>query len=156
MSALPLADRLSTLTASATVTITDRARRLRAEGQDVLSFSVGEPDFEPPEHVIEAAAAAARDGRASKYTAARGIPELRAAICEDSARRRGGVRHTPEEVVVSAGAKHALFNLAQCLFGPGDEAIIPAPYWVSYPDQVKLAGGVPVIVETRAETGYLL
>ncbi|MBC7172856.1 MAG: aminotransferase class I/II-fold pyridoxal phosphate-dependent enzyme, partial [Polyangiaceae bacterium] len=134
--------------------MTDRARALRAEGRDILSFSVGEPDFEPPEHVREAAAKAIMDGRASRYTAARGIPELRAAICEDSARRRGGVKHAPADVVVSAGAKHGLFNLALALFEPGDEVIVPSPHWVSYPDQARLAGAVPVHVATTAETGY--
>ncbi len=149
-----LARRLDIIEESATVAITDRARALRAAGKDVLSFSVGEPDFEPPAHVVEAAAAALRDGRATRYTAARGIPELRAAICEDSARRRGGVRHRPEDVVVSAGAKHALFNLALALFEPGDEVVVPSPHWVSYPDQAKLAGATPVFVPTTAATGY--
>jgi aspartate aminotransferase len=152
----PLARRLGTIEESATVAITDRARSLRAQGRDVLSFSVGEPDFEPPEHVKEAATRAIRDGRATRYTAARGIPELREAIAADSARRRGGVRHTIDEIVVSVGGKHALFNLALSLYEPGDEVIIPAPYWVSYPDQVRLAGAEPVIVATTAASGLRL
>lgn len=151
-----LARRLETVEESATVAITDRARSLKAEGRDILSFSVGEPDFETPEHVVDAAARALRDGRATRYTAARGIPELRAAICEDSARRRGGSEHTPDEVVVSAGAKQSLFNLALALFDPGDEIIIPSPHWVSYPDQARLAGARPVHVATSAATGYLM
>ncbi len=152
----PLARRLDTIAESATVAITDRARRLRAEGRDILSFSVGEPDFEPPEHVKDAAMSAVRDGRATRYTAARGILELREAIVLDSARRRGGIRHVPDEVVVSVGGKHALFNLALALYEPGDEVIVPAPYWVSYPDQVRLAGAEPVIVSTTTETGLRL
>jgi aspartate aminotransferase len=152
----PLARRLETVAESATVAITDRARALRAAGRDSLAFSVGEPDFEPPEHVLEAAERAIRDGRATRYTAARGIPELREAIASDSAGRRGGVRHTIDEVVVSVGGKHALFNLALTLYDPGDEVIIPAPYWVSYPDQVRLMGAEPVIVTTTGETGFRL
>ncbi len=149
-----LARRLEIIEESATVAITDRARALKAQGRDILSFSVGEPDFEPPEHVLEAATRAIRDGRATRYTAARGIPELREAICEDSARRRGGIRHTSDEVVVSAGAKHGLFNLALALFEPGDEIIVPSPHWVSYPDQARLAGATPVHVATTDATEY--
>jgi aspartate aminotransferase len=152
----PLARRLEIIQESATVAITDRARALRASGRDILSFSVGEPDFEPPEHVKEAAIRAIHDGRATRYTAARGIPELREAIASDSARRRGGVRHTSDEIVVSVGGKHALFNLALALYEPGDEVIVPAPYWVSYPDQVRLAGAEPVVVGASAEDGLRL
>ena len=149
------AERLQHVKPSATVAITQRARELKAQGVDVLSFSVGEPDFDPPSRVLEAAKAAIDKG-CSKYTAVRGIPPLLEAICTDSARRRGGQKHSPEEVVVSVGAKHSLFNLAVALYDPGHEVIVPAPYWVSYPEQVRLVGATPVIVETTAEEQYRL
>lgn len=154
MSEQKLAARLDVVRPSATVAIAQRATELRARGVDVISFGVGEPDFETPEH-IRAAARVAVDRGSSHYTAVRGTAELRKAICADSLRRRGR-EHSLDEVVVSVGAKHALFNLALALFEPGDEVIIPAPYWVSYPEQVRLAGATPVVVETKAEQGYRL
>ena len=152
---LRLAERLSDIQPSATVAITQRARELRAEGVDVLSFSMGEPDFDTPAHIREAAKAAI-DAGATRYTAARGTLELREAICKVSAERRGGHAHDPAEVVVGVGAKHILFNLALALFDPGDEVIVPAPYWVSYPEQVRMAGATPVVVETHVDEGFLL
>ena len=149
------AERLQHVKPSATVAITQRARELKSQGVDVLSFSVGEPDFDPPSHVLEAAKTAIDKG-CSKYTAVRGIPPLLEAICADSAGRRGGHTHTPEEVVVSVGAKHSLFNLAVALYDPGHEVIVPAPYWVSYPEQVRLVGATPKIVETTASENYRL
>jgi aspartate aminotransferase len=151
----PLAKRLGVIQPSATVAISQRARELRAQGVDVLSFSVGEPDFDTPAHIREAAKAAIDRG-VGKYTAVRGIPELLEAICADSRARRGGVAHTPKEVVVSVGAKHVLFNLALALFEEGDQVIIPAPYWVSYPEQVRIAGAEPVVVQTSADEGFVL
>jgi aspartate aminotransferase len=150
-----IAHRLSEVKPSATVAIAQRARELRAQGIDVLSFSVGEPDFDPPAHILEAAKKSIDKG-ASKYTAVRGVVELREAICADSRKFRGGVEHTPDEVMVSVGAKHSLFNLALSLFGPGDEVLVPAPYWVSYPEQIVLAGAKPVVIETGAVDGYRL
>ncbi len=150
---LPVAKRLSVVKPSATVAVSDRARELRAQGVDVLSFSVGEPDFDTPTHIGQAAKEAIDAGH-TRYTAARGIPELRQAICERSAKRRGGIAHEPSEVVVSVGAKHTLFNLALALYDEGDEVIIPAPYWVSYPEQVAIVGAKPVIVETDAASGF--
>lgn len=147
-----LTARLERVRPSATVTIATKARELKASGVDVLSFSVGEPDFGTPAHILDAAKAALDEG-ATRYTAARGIPELRRAICKRSEARRG-VAHSPGEVVVSVGAKHTLFNLALALYEEGDEVIIPAPYWVSYPEQVRLTGAEPVIVETTAEAGF--
>ncbi len=155
MTAPDLAKRLSRVKPSATVAIATKAKELKASGVDVLSFSVGEPDFEPPAHILEAAKASIDRG-ASKYTATRGIVELREAIAADSAARRGGQKHTPAEIVVSVGAKHTLFNLALALYEEGDEVVIPAPYWVSYPEQVRLAGAEPVIVDARPEDGYKL
>jgi aspartate aminotransferase len=148
-----IAKRLDVIKPSATLAIAQRAAELKAKGIDVLSFSVGEPDFEPPPHVSEAARAAVAKG-ASKYSTVRGLAALRQAICDRSKARRGGVVHAPEDVVVSIGAKHTLFNLAMALFEPGDEIVIPAPYWVSYPEQALLAGATPVFVPSTREQGY--
>lgn len=150
---IPVAKRLSAVKPSATVAVAQRARELKAQGIDVLSFSVGEPDFDTPSFIREAAKKAIDSG-ATRYTAARGVVELRKAICEVSSKRRPGVTYTPEECVVSVGAKHTLFNLALALYDPGDEVLIPAPYWVSYPEQVTLADANPVIVETTEEDGF--
>lgn len=147
-----LAKRLSRIKPSATVAIAQKARELQAKGKDVLSFSVGEPDFDTPAHVREAGKAAI-DAGATRYTAAGGTVELRSAICTRSEARRGTF-YKPASVVVSVGAKHSLFNLAVVLYDPGDEVIIPAPYWVSYPEQVRMMGAEPVILETREEDGF--
>jgi aspartate aminotransferase len=127
---------------------------LRAKGVDVFGFGVGEPDFEPPPYVLEAAKRAI-DAGCSKYTAVSGIPALKQAICEATERMRGW-KPKPENVCVSVGAKHALFNLAVALYEPGDEVIIPKPYWVSYPEQVRMMGATPVLVDTREEDGWKL
>lgn len=150
-----LATRLQSVQPSATLAISQRATELRKKGIDVISFGVGEPDFQTPGHIREAAKRAIDEG-ASHYTAVRGLPKLREAICADSKRRRGGVAHAPEEVVVSVGAKHSLFNLALALYEAGDEVIIPAPYWVSYPEQVRMVGATPVVVVTTEESGFRL
>ncbi len=150
---IPVARRLSAVKPSATVAVAQRARELKAQGIDVLSFSVGEPDFDTPAHIRDAAKQAIDQG-ATRYTAARGIVELREAICQTSAKRRGGISHEPADVVVSIGAKHTLFNLALALYDEGDEVLIPAPYWVSYPEQVRLAGATPVIVQTTEAAGF--
>jgi aspartate aminotransferase len=152
---IPVAERLSAVKPSATVAVAQRARELKAQGIDVLSFSVGEPDFDTPAFIREAAKKAIDSG-ATRYTAARGVPELREAICDVSAKRRPGIRYTAAECVVSVGAKHTLFNLALALYDPGDEVIIPAPYWVSYPEQVRLVGAEPVIVETSEADGFCM
>ncbi|MFZ1864355.1 MAG: pyridoxal phosphate-dependent aminotransferase [Polyangiales bacterium] len=150
---IPVARRLSAVKPSATVAVAQRARELKQQGIDVLSFSVGEPDFNTPKHICEAAKQAIDRG-ASKYTAVRGVPELLNAICEASAKRRTGVHYEPSQVVVSVGAKHTLFNLALALYDEGDDILIPAPYWVSYPEQVRVVGANPVIVETSEEDGF--
>ncbi|MDI1445800.1 pyridoxal phosphate-dependent aminotransferase [Polyangium sp. 6x1] len=147
-----LADRLSAVAPSATLAMAAQAARLRSQGHKVYSFSVGEPDFEPPRHVLDAAKAAIDKG-VSHYTAVTGTPELKAAICAATERDRG-YRPAPNEVTVSCGAKHALFNVALGLYEPGDEVVIPAPYWVSYPEQVRIVGATPVIVETREDEGF--
>jgi aspartate aminotransferase len=120
----------------------------------VFAFGVGEPDFEPPAVVLEAAKKAI-DAGASKYTSVTGIPALKEAICDATERMRGW-RPKPENVCVSVGAKHALFNLALALYEPGDEVIIPKPFWVSYPEQVRIVGATPVLVDTREEDGWRL
>jgi len=149
-----LAKRLEVIQPSATLAVSARAAALRAAGRKIFPFGVGEPDFDTPEHIRDAAKAAI-DGGAHRYTAVTGTPELRKAIAAHSASRRG-VPCTPDQVVASVGAKHALFNLALALYGAGDEVIIPAPYWVSYPEQVRIVGAEPVIVETKEEQGWLL
>ncbi|MGF1468119.1 MAG: pyridoxal phosphate-dependent aminotransferase [Sandaracinaceae bacterium] len=155
MTAPDLAERIGWIQPSATLVMTQRARELRAQGVDVLSFGAGEPDFDTPTPVREHAKRALDDG-ATHYTAVAGIPELRSAIRDVSARRRGGQVHELDEIVVSVGAKHSLFNLAMALYDPGDEVIVPAPHWVSYPDQVALLGARPVIVPTAEEGGFKL
>jgi aspartate aminotransferase len=154
VAAPPFASRLSVIKPSATIAISDRAAALKARGVDVISFGVGEPDFPTPAHIREAAKTALDEGR-TRYTRVRGIAPLLDAIAEDCERRRG-VRPTQDEIVVSVGAKHALFNLALALFEPGDEVVVPAPYWVSYPEQVLLAGAQPRIAETREDDGFLV
>jgi aspartate aminotransferase len=150
-----LAARLSSIKPSATASFHQKALDLAARGVRVLGFGVGEPDFATPAHVVEAARTALASG-ATRYTSVRGITALRSAICRDSAQRRGGVKHGEDEVVVSVGAKQSLFNLCFALLGPGDEAIVPTPCWVSYPEQCTLAGATPVLVETTVEQGYKL
>jgi aspartate aminotransferase len=131
-----------------------RAAKLREAGHRVFAFGVGEPDFETPVNIREAAKKAIDRG-ASHYTAVTGTPALKKAVCAATERDRGWAPK-PEQVVVSCGVKHALFNLALALFEPGDEVIIPAPYWVSYPEQVRLVGATPVIVPTREEDNWLM
>jgi aspartate aminotransferase len=144
-----LAQRLSAVAPSATLAMSARAAEMKSRGIDVFNFGVGEPDFEPPRHVLEAAHRAIDRG-ASKYTVVPGIAPLREAIAETARARLW----TADEVCVSIGAKHALFNLALALFEPGDQVIIPSPYWVSYPEQVRLVGASPVIVETTEASGF--
>ena len=153
---LRTAARLDQIKPSITLAITAKAAKLRADGIDVVSFGAGEPDFDTPEHIRAAARAALADGTGvGKYTPVTGIAPLRKAIAETL----GRVHRTelaPEQVLVSCGAKHSLYNLFNALLDPGDEVIIPSPYWVSYPDMVRLAGGRPVIVETRAEDDFTM
>lgn len=127
---------------------------LRAQGRDIISLGAGEPDFDTPPHIKEAAAQAIADGR-TKYTPIDGTAELKAAIQRKFA-RDNGLTFTPAQILVSCGAKQSLFNLCLALLGRGDEAVIPAPYWVSYPDMVKLAGAEPVVVETGIEDDFKL
>jgi aspartate aminotransferase len=148
------ASRLNAVAPSVTLAMNARALEMKGRGVDVFAFGVGEPDFEPPEHVREAAKRAI-DAGCSKYTAVTGIAPLKEAICEATERMRGW-RPKAENVCVGVGAKHVLFNLALALYEPGDEVIIPKPYWVSYPEQVRIAGATPVLVDTREEDGWRL
>jgi aspartate aminotransferase len=147
-----LASRLSAIKPSATLALNAKAKNLVAQGVDVVSFAAGEPDFDTPRAIKDAAIEALNAGF-TKYTATAGIPELRAAIAE-KLEKDNGVKLTPEQVMVSCGAKHSLYNIFQALLNPGDEVIIFSPYWVSYPDMVRLASGTPVIVETREQDNF--
>jgi aspartate aminotransferase len=147
-----LADRMKTLAPSPTLAMQARAKAMRAQGLDVISFGAGEPDFDTPKRIKDAAIRALEKGQ-TKYTEVGGIPELRAAVCTKF-KRDNGLDYAPDEVTVSCGAKHTLFNIMMALVNPGDEVLIPSPYWVSYPEQVRLLGGVPVPVITPESTGF--
>ncbi len=147
-----LADRMKTLAPSPTLAMQARAKAMRAQGIDVISFGAGEPDFDTPDRIKQAATRALEGGQ-TKYTEVGGVPELRAAVCE-KLKRDQGLAYAPDEVVVSCGAKHTLYNIAMALVNPGDEVLIPSPFWVSYPEQVRLLGGVPVPVTTPESTGF--
>jgi aspartate aminotransferase len=148
-----LADRISRVKPSATMAVTDKARALKAAGRDVIGLGAGEPDFDTPDNIKEAAIKAIRDGKAAKYTAVEGIPELRAAIARKF-KRENQLDYKPSQIIVGTGGKQVLFNAFLATLNPGDEVIIPAPYWVSYPDMVLIAGGEPVAVETRMANGF--
>ncbi len=145
MTSLRLADRLSRVKPSATLAVSNRAKELRAQGKDVIGLGAGEPDFDTPEHIKAAAIEAIRQGD-TKYTAVDGTPALKNAIIAKF-KRDNGLDYEAGNILVSAGGKHSFYNLAQALLNAGDEAIIPSPYWVSYPDMVLLAQGEPVIVK---------
>ncbi|MBC1225294.1 pyridoxal phosphate-dependent aminotransferase [Nostoc sp. UCD121] len=149
---MKLAARVSQVTPSLTLAIAAKAKALKAEGIDVCSFSAGEPDFDTPAH-IKAAAVKALDEGKTKYGAAAGEPKLREAIAH-KLKNDNGLDYKSENVIVTNGGKHSLYNLMVALIDPGDEVIIPAPYWLSYPEMVTLVGGVSVIVPTDATTGY--
>ncbi|MBW4576847.1 MAG: pyridoxal phosphate-dependent aminotransferase [Aphanothece sp. CMT-3BRIN-NPC111] len=149
---MKLAARVDQVTPSLTLAIAAKAKAMKAEGIDVCSFSAGEPDFDTPEH-IKAAAKQALDAGKTKYGPAAGEPKLREAIAH-KLRKENNLDYNAANVIVTNGGKHSLFNLMLALIEPGDEVIIPAPYWLSYPDMVKLAGGNPVIVHTDAQSGY--
>jgi aspartate aminotransferase len=147
-----LSERINRIAPSPTLAVSARAKAMRATGEDVLSFDVGEPDFDTPQHIKDACIAALQGGD-TKYTAANGTPKLRAAIAKKLS-RENGLEYSPDDIVVSCGGKHSLFNIFQSILNPGDEVIIPTPYWVSYPDQVLLADGVPVFLPTDAKSGF--
>jgi len=147
-----LADRTKLIKPSVTLAIAAKAGKLRAEGIDVVNFSAGEPDFDTPEHIKDAAREALRTGM-TKYTDVKGIEPLREAIAEKYQREHGLV-YRKEDVIVSCGAKHSLYNILQAVINPGDEVLIPAPYWVSYSDMALLAGGVPKLISSSEASGF--
>ena len=134
--------------------MTQKARDLKAAGRDVIGLGAGEPDFDTPDNIKEAAIAAIQRGE-TKYTAVEGIPELRAAIAKKF-KRENGLDYKPSQTFVSPGGKSIIYNALLATLNPGDEVIVPAPYWVSYPDIALLGGGKPVVIETRLEDGFRL
>jgi aspartate aminotransferase len=147
-----LSQRVQRIKPSPTLAVTARAAQLRAEGKDIIGFGAGEPDFDTPEHIKQAAIEAIRAGF-TKYTPVAGIPKLRQAVA-DKFLRDNGLKYKPSQVLVSVGGKQSFFNLTQALLNTGDEVIIPAPYWVSYPDMVLLADGVPVFIDSGIDQGF--
>src|SRR5437868_12846139 len=151
---LTLAERSSLIAPSATLAMAAEARRLKSEGVQVLDFALGEPDFTTPENIQEAAIRAMRSGQ-THYTPPAGIPELRQAVAALYTNHHG-LPSVAEQVVISNGAKHSIHNALMAVCGPGDEVIIPAPYWVSYSDLVKLTGATPVVIPTAETDGFKL
>jgi aspartate aminotransferase len=149
-----LSDRAGKIKPSPTLAIDSKAKSMKASGVDVISFGVGEPDFDTPENIKEAAVKAMRDGF-TKYTAVGGIDPLKDAII-DKLNNDNGLSYKREEIIVSTGAKHSLYNVAQALYGPGDEVIVPSPYWVSYPDQIILNDATPVFVKTYETDSFMV
>ncbi|GIX21432.1 MAG: aminotransferase [Gammaproteobacteria bacterium] len=149
-----LSQRVQSIRPSPTLAVTAMVAQLRAEGRDVIGLGAGEPDFDTPEHIKAAGIEAIRSGR-TKYTAVDGLPSLKAAIVEKFA-RENGLQYTADQVLVSVGGKQSFFNLCQAFLDPGDEVVIPAPYWVSYPDMVRLAGAEPVFVQAGQDQRFLL
>ena len=151
---MKLSTRAQMIKSSPTLAITAKAKAMRAQGIDVISFGAGEPDFDTPRHIKDAAISALQEGF-TKYTPVGGIDELKEAICT-KLQQDNGVQYQKENILVSCGGKHSFYNVAQAFIDEGDEVIIPAPYWVSYPPMVALAGGKPVIVSTSEEEGFKL
>ena len=145
--------RLAAIAESATLAVDAKAKALKAAGENVIGFGAGEPDFPTPEHIVEAAVKACRDPKMHRYTPAAGLPELREAIAVKTL-RDSGFQTTANQVLVTNGGKHAVYTAFAALCDPGDEVIVPAPYWTTYPEAVTLAGGVPVVVDTTEETGF--
>ena len=149
-----LAASLDRVKPSATIAVSQKARELKAQGRDVIGLGAGEPDFDTPDNIKQAAVEAIARGE-TKYTPISGIPQLREAISAKF-KRENGLDYKPEQTIVSTGGKHVLFNAFMATLNPGDEVIIPAPYWVSYPEMVSLCGGTPVVIETRQEDNFKL
>lgn len=147
-----LAKRVMALTPSSTLAITAKAKELKEQGEDVIGLGAGEPDFNTPKHIIDAAYQSMMEGK-TKYTPSAGLPLLKTAIIEKF-KRDQGINYEPAEIIVGNGAKHVLYTLFQAILDEGDEVIIPTPYWVSYPEQVKLAGGVPVYIDGKESNGF--
>ena len=149
-----IARRLAAIKPSPTIAVTSLARELKAAGHDVIGLGAGEPDFDTPDAIKDAAIAAIRAGQ-TKYTAVDGTPELKAAVAAKF-KRENGLEFGPGEISVGAGGKQIIYNACMATLDPGDEVVIPAPYWVSYPDMVLLAGGTPVFVPCPDQTGFKL
>ena len=149
---MELSKRVQAIKPSPTLAVTARAAKLKAEGKDIIGLGAGEPDFDTPQHIKDAAIGAIERGF-TKYTAVGGTPSLKQAVI-NKFKRDNGLDYTAKQILVSCGGKQSFFNLVQALINPGDEVIIPAPYWVSYPDIVILAGGKPVIIEAGIEQGF--
>ncbi len=149
---MKVSQRAAAVAPSATLAVTNRAKDMKAQGLDVLGFAAGEPDFDTPDFIKEACIDALKKGQ-TKYTPAAGTPELRKAIAE-KLKKENNLDYTWEQVVVNLGAKHSVFMTMQVLLDPGDEVLMPVPYWVTYPEAIKLAGGKPVVLQTTAETSY--
>lgn len=149
-----ISKRVMGIAPSVTLEIDAQAKKLKADGLDVVGFGAGEPDFNTPRHVVAAAVKAMEEGK-TRYTPASGTLELRRAIC-DKLLRDNGLNYQPSDIVVSNGAKHSLFNAFQAILNPGDEVLLPAPYWVSYYEQIKMADGVPVPVMSTQEEGFIV
>ena len=152
MNEITLSQRVQRVKPSPTLAVSARAAELRAAGADIIGLGVGEPDFDTPDHIKQAAIQAIKQG-ATRYTAVDGTPELKSAII-NKFQRDNGLSYQPDQILVSCGGKHSFYNLAQALLNPGDEVIIPAPYWVSYPDMVKLADGEPVFIKAGLEQTF--
>src|SRR5712692_8269042 len=150
-----LADQLKRVKPSATIAVTDKARALKLSGRNVIGLGAGEPDFDTPDNIKQAAIRAIESGKASKYTNVDGIAELKDAIAKKF-KRENGLDYKPSQITVGTGGKQVLYNALMATINPGDEVIIPAPYWVSYPEMVALAGGEPVPVVCTAEQGFKL
>src|SRR5258706_10137259 len=150
-----LAETLKRIKPSATIAVTDKARALKQAGRDVIGLGAGEPDFDTPDNIKQAAIKAVESGRASKYTAVDGIPELKAAVSAKF-KRENNLDYKPGQIIIGTGGKQVLYNALMATLNPGDEVIIPAPYWVSYPDMLLLAGGTPVEVRTTMGDRYKL
>src|SRR5438045_4803129 len=147
-----ISKRAASLSPSLTLAIDSKAKAMKAAGEDVVGFGAGEPDFDTPQHIKDAAVKALAAGF-TKYTAAAGIPELRQAIA-DKHKRENGLAYKPSQIIVSCGGKHSCYNVILATCEEGDEVIIPSPYWLSYPEMVKLAGATPVIIETSDKTEF--
>ena len=145
--------RVAAIAESATLAVDAKAKALKAAGEPVIGFGAGEPDFPTPDHIVEAAVAACRVPRYHKYTPAAGLPELRDAIAVKT-KRDSGYEVTAAQVLVTNGGKHAVYNTFATLLDPGDEVLLPAPYWTTYPEPIRLAGGVPVVLQTDERSGF--
>ncbi len=150
-----ISHRIASIAESATMAVTAKAKQLRAQGIDVIGFGAGEPDFATPDHIVEAAIAACRDPKMHKYGPAAGMPELREAVAEKTL-RDSGYTVDASQVLITNGGKHAVFAALATIIDPGDEVLLPAPYWVTYPEAVGLAGGIPIVIATDDSTGFLV